>query len=51
MKDAHILAEVIEIRDVFNIVCIMSKADVSDTIEQLTVGTLIYIRIAIVYYE
>ena len=38
MKDAHMLAEVIEIRDGVKIVCIMSKADVSDTIDHLTVG-------------
>ena len=37
MKDVHILREMIEIRDSFKECCILSKEDVSDVIENLTV--------------
>ena len=39
MNDAHILAEMIKIRDVVTctVCCILSKDDVSDIIEHLTV--------------
>ena len=37
MNDVHILSEIIEIRDDFKECCILSKEDVSDIIENLTV--------------
>ena len=37
MNDVHILREMIEIRDCFKECCILSKKDVSDIIENLTV--------------
>ena len=37
MNDVHILREMIEIRDGFKECCILSKEDVSDIIENLTV--------------
>ena len=37
MNDVHILREMIEIRDGFKEYCILSKEDVSDIIEKLTV--------------
>ena len=43
MNDVHILMEIIEIRDGFKECCILSKEDVSDIIENLTVF-LTYIR-------
>ena len=44
MNDVHILREMIEIRGGFKECCILSKEDVSDIIENLTVF-LTYIRI------
>ena len=37
MNDVHILSEMIEIKDGFQECCILSKEDVSDIIENLTV--------------
>ena len=51
MNDVHILREMIEIRDGFKECCILSKEDVSDIIENLTVFltyTIIFLPFAIV---
>ena len=54
MNDVHVLREMIEIRDGFKECCILSKEDVSDIIENITVF-LTYIRnvlpCAIVYHD
>ena len=42
MNDVHILREMIEIRDGFKECCILSKEDVSDIIENLTVFFNLY---------